>query len=1359
MPGSRSTLLGRRLGLGCTHRRLTARRAFASAFEPLEVRQMFCILHDGNFGWTDPNSLVSIAEGRTRLGLENGLTPPKSLSALTASPTSDATGLPQLNSNPGAPVDIYLDFDGDNSGGAQMVTPYDTNGDPNTFDAAEQATVQQSWALVTTYFAMFNVNVTTAAPTKPFAWVAIGNNVNGGYSYVGVFPQNTGGTPESFVASQFAASRASGIAHEIGHNFGLNHQADWSPLGTLVNEYSSGYDEQHGPIMGVDYAQKVHHWQFGHPSFSPTFEQDDLAIIAGRIAAQPGGGDGYRPDDFGGTVGTATPMTVSGVDQTKSGIIERTGDVDVHSFTSTGGRYLITADPQAESAVDLKLEIRDASNNLVAAEDLSASNDAQVAVNLPAGTYYAVVSSHGNYAELGQYTVSASPIADNFDSSDISATLNKRAGNSSYDPSTGVYSVTGGGNDVWNSADQFRYTYEQLSGDGSITARVASLDRTGTFAKAGVMIRESLLAGARHAMVNFRADNAVEFIRRTVADAAAVSDVNYGLNVPVWVRLTRAGSTFTAERSADGVAWTTIGTATIAMGVNIYIGLAVCSNNEPVTATGTFDHVSITGNVGPTAYANNGLAAPTNLSVAVGTGSGLNLSWTGVAGATGYIVERSSDGQNFTQVGGSGSAQFTFTDPNLPGSNRYFYRVSAIGSASGRSPVSNVATAINRPSAVTNVTTMSILTTQIQIDWRDTLGESGFRVERSIGGLIWTPLTTVGANVTGYTDNSVAASSNYSYRIVALSALGDSSPSTAVLEGSRLAVVANVKGVKSTSSSATITWTDLNKVETGYRIERSTDDTTWTLLTNVGGNVVTYTDNTVSPLTKYYYRVTATSPYTEGISGGVGLIATQPTSTQLPPTGWGGIDIGTVGGPGANGYDAATGTHTIISSGADVWNTADEFHFEYRTMTGDGEIIAKVATEDNADQYTKAGVMFRESLAANSRYAFANMTPRNTGVQFERRTATGGNPASNNGFGGSLPIWVKLTRVGNLITGYQSVDGVNWTSMGSDTVPMSTTIYVGLALTSHNDSLLAAATFTDVSGSAVTQTDTAAPAAPTIVMSTDTGTSATDHITGDNTLLFNGTAEPGTTVTVRRNGILVSTIPITYQGTWTYDQTLLPLDDGTYVYDITATDVSGNTSVSSPFTVVVDTTAPTVATATFNRETGHRWSVTFSEDVTGSLAASDFTIVNTLTNVAYTPLMSYDATSHTASLSLFGNALLPDGRYELRLSAGAVNDLAGNFLATPLASPFNVLAGDVDGSGTVDFNDLLVIAAAYNTTGKTFSQGNLDYDAAGKVDFNDLLMLAKSYNNTLPPAASPTLATASATRKRTDATFASSVIA
>ncbi|HMC28502.1 MAG TPA: fibronectin type III domain-containing protein, partial [Verrucomicrobiae bacterium] len=171
-------------------------------------------------------------------------------------------------------------------------------------------------------------------------------------------------------------------------------------------------------------------------------------------------------------------------------------------------------------------------------------------------------------------------------------------------------------------------------------------------------------------------------------------------------------------------------------------------------------------------------------------------------------------------------------------------------------------------------------------------------------------------------------------------------------------------------------------------------------------------------------------------------------------------DIGAVGAAGSASNNGSGG-FTVTGSGADIWGTADEFHYVYFSLDGDMAIVGRVTGVDFSDGWAKAGLMARESLDANSRNFMVFVTPQDlSGIQW--RGTTGGNSDYLGGGTVAIPQWVKLVRSGNTFSGYRSADGVNWTLIGSTTIALPSTLYVGLAVTSHHDGTLCTATFDNV---------------------------------------------------------------------------------------------------------------------------------------------------------------------------------------------------------------------------------------------------------------------------------------------------------
>ena len=178
------------------------------------------------------------------------------------------------------------------------------------------------------------------------------------------------------------------------------------------------------------------------------------------------------------------------------------------------------------------------------------------------------------------------------------------------------------------------------------------------------------------------------------------------------------------------------------------------------------------------------------------------------------------------------------------------------------------------------------------------------------------------------------------------------------------------------------------------------------------------------------------------------------------PSPWVSADIGAVAATGAASYNA--GTFTVTGSGADIAGMADEFRYVYQPGSGDGSIIARVASVQNTAPDAKAGVMYRESTAANSAFAAAYVTP-GVGVIFQRRTSTGGGTASTIVSGVTAPRWVRLTRAGNNFTAYYSSNGSSWTQIGSTlSIPMASAVQMGLCVTSHLDGTLCTSTIDSI---------------------------------------------------------------------------------------------------------------------------------------------------------------------------------------------------------------------------------------------------------------------------------------------------------
>ena len=160
------------------------------------------------------------------------------------------------------------------------------------------------------------------------------------------------------------------------------------------------------------------------------------------------------------------------------------------------------------------------------------------------------------------------------------------------------------------------------------------------------------------------------------------------------------------------------------------------------------------------------------------------------------------------------------------------------------------------------------------------------------------------------------------------------------------------------------------------------------------------------------------------------------------------------------------GVYTMTDRSVDVYGSADQFHFGYKTLTGPGTIVARIESMTNTHLWAKAGVMIRETRDAGSKHAFVFVTP-GKGVHFQGRSDTSGETVGYaQQTGVTAPHWVRLEWDGQgNFTAAHSPDGSTWQSVvggASMSISMNSDVHMGLALCSHNMAEMCEAVFTDV---------------------------------------------------------------------------------------------------------------------------------------------------------------------------------------------------------------------------------------------------------------------------------------------------------
>ena len=170
---------------------------------------------------------------------------------------------------------------------------------------------------------------------------------------------------------------------------------------------------------------------------------------------------------------------------------------------------------------------------------------------------------------------------------------NPIVGNQSYNG--GTWTIQGGGNDIWNASDQFHFVSQSLAADGSVSAHIVSQTNTASWAKAGVMLRQSTDAGSAFYGAFVTPGNGIIVEYRTAQGANAQRLPLFSGMVPTYLAVSRSGNTYSAYTSSDGLTWTLVAGSSITLNMSgpVLAGLAVTSHNGGTLSTATFDTVSV----------------------------------------------------------------------------------------------------------------------------------------------------------------------------------------------------------------------------------------------------------------------------------------------------------------------------------------------------------------------------------------------------------------------------------------------------------------------------------------------------------------------------------------------------------------------------------------------------------------------------------------------------------------------------------------------------------------------------------------------------------------------------------------------
>ncbi|MDE3099589.1 MAG: RICIN domain-containing protein [Verrucomicrobiota bacterium] len=676
------------------------------------------------------------------------------------------------------------------------------------------------------------------------------------------------------------------------------------------------------------------------------------------------------------------------------------------------------------------------------------------------------------------------------------------AGSASYN--SGAFTVSGSGADIWNTSDAFNYAWQSVSGDQTIIARVASENGTASYAKAGVMIRESTAPDAVEASVLITPTNGVAMQIRPATGSSSANLTGWIRNVlpPQWLKLVRSGNTFTGYYSADGSTWTQIASTNITMAANALAGLAVASHDTTSLNAATFDNVSISASAPPPDFSLS--ASPGSLTIIQGANGISTISIVPVNGYSGTVSLSASGlpsgvtasfnpsstttssmltlSASSTAATGSATVTITGTDGTLTHTTTISLTVNPAPDFSiTATPSSQTITAGNGASYTTTIGSLNGFSGAVS------LSVSGLPANASAS---FNPASISGSGNSTLTVNTTTSTPAGTYTLTITGTDGTLTHSTTVSlkvnaapqpDFSLSASPTSLTIVQGNNGTSTITINPVNGYNNTVSLSASGLPSGVTASFNPGSTTSSSTLTLTASSTAATGTATVTITGTDGTLTHTTTISLTVNPASGLPAGWTDTDIGSVGLAGSASYSG--GTFTVNGSGADIWSTSDAFNYAWQSVSGDQTIIARVASQQNTSSWAKSGAMFRDSTAANGAYVAVYVTPAN-GVSMQIRPSDGAGAidvARQTGL--TVPYWVKIVRSGNTFTGYSSPDGSTWTEVAATNVTMASAVDAGLAVCAHNNTVLNTSTFDNVSitGPAPDFSLSASPTSLTIV--------------------------------------------------------------------------------------------------------------------------------------------------------------------------------------------------------------------------------------------------------------------------------------
>jgi regulation of enolase protein 1 (concanavalin A-like superfamily) len=870
-------------------------------------------------------------------------------------------------------------------------------------------------------------------------------------------------------------------------------------------------------------------------------------------------------------------------------LLSRTNQIMFKRRTAPGATTTNTKFPAPASAVWLKLERR--STAITASWSTNGSawttvGTATVAMNnvvyvgLPVTSYTDVAPAVATFSsvQISSLIQSGGALPTGWASEDVGSPI--RAGSASY--RTGTFALSGAGVGISGYSDQFRYAYRRIDGDVDIVARIRDLGNTTSLSKAGLMIRDSLTPSGAHASMFVNANGESFFQRRALPGGATSSrTASTPQGAPLWLKLSLRAGTVTGFQSLDGVIWTRVSSVALTLPSPYYLGLAVTSRDETAAVTTNIDEVDVRSVDGmPQQAPEVSISAPSS-------GMTLTAPATITVSATASdadgTVERVDFYHGSTFIGSDTTSPYSVTWSNIP-AGAYSLTARARdddGMTATSAAVTVTANAPNQPPSVSltapaNGATFTapgtITVAAAASDPDGTVARVDFyRGSTLIGTDASSPYSVTSGSVPAGTYSLTARATDNDgtttvsvARSITVNASGNQAPSvslTAPANGATFTAPATIT-VSATASDTDGTVARVDFFQGSTLIGTDTSSPYSVSWTNVGAGSYTLTaratDNAAATTTSAGRTVTVT--------GGL-------------PTGWTTADIGNPAIAGSTSY--GNGTFTVRAGGVDIWGTSDEFRYVYRQISGDFDVIGRVVSAEEADPWSKAGVMIRATLAADAANA-SMFVAASKPHAFQRRTAPGGTTITTN-VQEQGPSWVKLARRGATITAFTAPDGATWTVIGTQTMTLPASFYVGIAVSGVNATLATTAVIDNVTVTAATGNQ------PPSVSLTAPANGATFTAPATITVSASASDSDGAVARVefyRGSTLIGSDTASPYSVTWNN------VAAGSYSLTARAVDNTGAVTTSTARSITVSTGSATQRTAVFTASPDHNTLVT-----------------------------------------------------------------------------------------------------------------------------------------------------------------------